>query len=271
MVVAFLIIFLLVIIAAVVYVFLIMPRAVEGADMDMLSCEFAHRGLWNEKYPENSLAAFELAARAGYGIELDIQLSKDKKVVVFHDTTLKRMCGIDRKVCDLTLADLKKLTLLGTEYRIPTLSEVLDLIDGRVPLLVELKGEDLDTTLCGVCAKLLDDYRGVFCVESFNPIMLSWFKSYRPRYARGQLVTNLMKERKNTGKLLSFCLSHMLLNFLSRPDFIAIDKKYQGKLAFKICTGLFRAKAFVWTVKRPQEYIDAHKSGKYTIFERIRP
>ena len=271
MLVAFLIIFLLIIIGSVVYVFLIMPRAVEGADMDMLSCDFAHRGLWSEKYPENSLPAFELAARAGYGIELDIQLSKDKKVVVFHDTTLKRMCGVDRKVCDLTLAELKKLTLAKTEYRIPTLSEVFDLIDGRVPLLVELKGEDMDTTLCGVSAKLLDEYRGVFCVESFNPIMLSWFKSYRPRYARGQLVTNLMKEKRNGSKLLSFCLSHMLFNFLSRPDFVAIDKKYQGKIGFKICTGLFRAKAFVWTVRTQQEYTDAHRSGKHTIFEKIKP
>ena len=157
-----LVILLLVIIATVIYIFLVMPRAVDGADMDMLCCDFAHRGLWNERAPENSLSAFELAARAGYGIELDIQLSKDEKVVVFHDTSLKRMCGVERKVCDLTLAELKTLTLGKTECRIPTLVEVLELIDGRVPLLIELKGEDLDTTLCGHAAKILDEYRGVF-------------------------------------------------------------------------------------------------------------
>jgi len=271
MLVAFLVIFLLVIISAVIYIFLVMPRAVDSADMDMLSCDYAHRGLWDERYPENSLPAFELAARAGYGIELDIQLSKDGKVVVFHDTSLKRMCGVERKVCDLTLAELKTLKLAKSSYQIPTLTEVLELVDGRVPLLVELKGEDMDTTLCGYAAKILDDYRGAFCIESFNPIMLSWFKSYRPRYARGQLVTDLMREKRKGSKLLSFALSHMLLNFLSRPDFIAIDKKYQGKVCFKLCVGLFRAKAFVWTVKTPQEYISAHKSGKYTIFEKIRP
>ncbi len=266
-----LIIFLLVLIISVIYIFLIMPRAIDGADMELLSCDYAHRGLWGENVPENSMAAFELAARSGYGIELDVQLSKDGRVVVFHDFTLKRMCGIDRRVCDMTLAEIKTVTLARTNQQIPTLVEVLQLIDGRVPLLIELKGEDLDTTLCSRVAKILDNYRGAFCVESFNPVILSWFKNYRPRYARGQLVTNLMKEKKDGSKVLSFVLSHMLLNFLSRPDFVAIDKKYQSKLGFKICVGLFRAKAFVWTVRTPKEYIIAHRTGKHTIFERIRP
>lgn len=266
-----LIIILLLIISVVVYVSLIMPRAVDGADMDMLSCDFAHRGLWNETVPENSLAAFMLAAKAGYGIELDIQLSKDGRIIVFHDTNLKRMCGVDKKICNLTLEELKTFTLLGTNQQIPTLVEVLQLIDGRVPLLIELKGEDIDTTLCSKAAKILDNYTGVFCIESFNPVMLSWFKSYRPRFARGQLVTDFIKEKRKGNKVLSFALSNMLLNFLSRPDFIAINKKYQSKLSFKICTGMFKAKAFVWTVKTPKEYNMAHRSGKFTIFEKINP
>ena len=262
---------LILIIIIVVYISLIMPRTVDGADMDMLSCDFAHRGLWNETVPENSLAAFMLAAKSGYGIELDIQLSKDGRIVVFHDYNLKRMCGVNRSVSDMTLEELKECRLLGTNQQIPTLVEVLQLIDGKVPLLIELKGEDLDTTLCSKVAKLLDNYRGVFCVESFNPMILSWFKSYRPRYARGQLVTDCIKEKRKGNKILSFALSNMLLNFLSRPDFIAIHKKYQAKLSFKICTGLFKAKAFIWTVKTPREYVVAHRSGKYTIFEKINP
>ena len=266
-----LVVMLLLLIAAVIYVSLIMPRAVDGADMDMLSCDYAHRGLWNESVPENSIAAFVLAAKAGYGIELDIQLSRDGRIVVFHDFNLKRMCGVNMRVCDLTLAELKTLRLHGTDQQIPTLVEVLQLIDGRVPLLIELKGEDIDTTLCARAAKILDNYRGAFCVESFNPIILSWFKNYRPRYARGQLVTDFIKEKRRGNKVLSFVLSQMLLNFLSRPDFIAIDKKYQSKLCFKICTGLFRAKAFVWTVRTPKEYVLSHRSGKYTIFEKINP
>lgn len=266
-----LIIMLLLVIAAVIYITLIMPRAIDGADMDLLCCDYAHRGLWNENIPENSLAAFDLAAKSGYGIELDIQLSKDGRIVVFHDFSLKRMCGVSRQVSSLTLAELKTLRLAGTNQQIPTLVEVLQLIDGRVPLLIELKGEDIDTTLCSKAAKILDNYRGQFSVESFNPIILSWFKNYRPRYARGQLVTDLIKEKRKGNKFLSFVLSHMLLNFLSRPDFIAIDQKYQDKLSFKICTGLFHAKAFVWTVRNPKQYVAAHRSGKFTIFEKITP
>lgn len=266
-----LIIMLLIIIVAVIYVSLIMPRAVDGADMELLCVDYAHRGLWNENVPENSLAAFELAVREKYGIELDIQFSRDGRIVVFHDVTLKRMCGVERRVCDLTLAELKTLRLLGTNQQIPTLVEVLQLVDGRVPLLIELKGDDIDTTLCSRVAKILDNYGGAFCVESFNPMMLSWFKNYRPRYARGQLVTDFIKEKRRGNKFLSFLLSHMLLNFLSRPDFIAVHKKYQSKISFKMCTGLFRAKAFVWTVRNPKEYMDAHRSGKYTIFEKFRP
>ena len=266
-----LIIMLLIIIVAVIYVSLIMPRAVDGADMELLCVDYAHRGLWNENVPENSLAAFELAVREKYGIELDIQFSRDGRIVVFHDVTLKRMCGVERRVCDLTLAELKTLRLLGTNQQIPTLVEALQLVDGRVPLLIELKGDDIDTTLCSRVAKILDNYGGAFCVESFNPMMLSWFKNYRPRYARGQLVTDFIKEKRRGNKFLSFLLSHMLLNFLSRPDFIAVHKKYQSKISFKMCTGLFRAKAFVWTVRNPKEYMDAHRSGKYTIFEKFRP
>lgn len=266
-----LIIMLLIIIVAVIYVSLIMPRSIDGADMELLCCDYAHRGLWNEKVPENSLAAFELALRAGYGIELDIQLSRDGRIVVFHDVSLKRMCGVERRLCDLTFAEIRNLRLLGTNQHIPTLVEVLQLVDGKVPLLIELKGDDIDTTLCSRVAKILDNYGGAFCVESFNPMMLSWFKNYRPRYARGQLVTDFIKEKRRGNKFLSFLLSHMLLNFLSRPDFIAVHKKYQSKISFKMCTGLFRAKAFVWTVRHPKEYIDAHRSGKYTIFERINP
>ena len=266
-----LVVVLLIVIFAVIYISLIMPRAIDGADMDLLCCDYAHRGLWNESVPENSLAAFDRAIKAGYGIELDIQLTKDGRIVVFHDSTLRRMCGVERFVSDLTLAELKTLRLAKTNHQIPTLIEVLQLVDGKVPLLIELKGEDLDTTLCTKAAKILDNYRGAFCIESFNPVMLSWFKSYRPRFARGQLVTDLMKEKRKGNKLLSFALSQMLLNFLSRPDFIAIDKKYQGKIAFKICVGLFRAKAFVWTVRTPKEYVSAHRTGKYTIFEKINP
>lgn len=264
----FLLIFLILL---VLYLFLIMPRAIERADMELLRCDYAHRGLWSKDAPENSLKAFALAVDAGFGMEFDIQLTKDKRVVVFHDATLERMCGVKAKVSELTLAELRELRLKGSDETIPTLVEVLRLVDGRVPLLIELKGESRDTSLCPRTARILDNYAGPFCIESFNPMLLSWFKSYRPRYARGQLVTDLVKGKREGSKVLNFALTNLFLNFLSRPDFIAIDKKCQNNIAFKICAGIFRAPAFVWTVNEKNEFIDAHRSAKFTIFERIRP
>lgn len=261
------------IIAAVIYVFLIMPRVADAADMELLACDYAHRGLWDDKIPENSLPAFELAAREGYGIELDIRLCADGRIMVFHDASLRRMCGSDRRFGELTYAQLRTLSLAGTKEKIPTLGEVLALVAGRVPLLIEVKSENGDIALCKKAAKLLDDYPGPFCVESFDPLVLRWFKNYRPRYARGQLVARgrTKGDLPLRDRLLRLALSSMLFNVLSRPDFIAVDKGCQGNISFKICTALFRAKAFVWTVRTPDEYRVVKSGGKHAIFENIRP
>ncbi|MBE6596507.1 MAG: glycerophosphodiester phosphodiesterase [Ruminococcaceae bacterium] len=253
------------------YIFMIMPRVKDKGDMELLLCDYAHRGLWNESYPENSIPAFEMAARAGVGIELDIQLSKDKKIMVFHDYDLKRMCGVEGKLCDMTYNELSRLKLGGTQYGIPTLSEVLTLIDGRVPLLIELKGEDTNTELCKRAVAYLDKYDGLFCVESFNPILLSWMKKHRPRFARGQLVTVLNKKNKGGNAALNFSLSNMLLNFLSRPDFIAVDSKIKNSLRVKICSKIFGADVFVWTIRNKQDYIECKKQKLCTIFEKFIP
>lgn len=251
--------------------FLIMPRAVDGADTDLLRSDYARRGLWSEYIPENSLAAFDRAVRAGYGIELNVRLTKDKQVIVFHDETLERMCGVRGKVSELTLAQIKTLRLAGTNYQIPTLIEVLQLVDGQVPLFIEIKSKSKDTDICLILSKILDDYNDAFGIEAFDPFVLAWFKNYRPRYARGQIIADLTKNGAKGNKLFNFAHSNMFLNFYSRPDFIVIHKGSQRNIGFKICAGIFRAPSFVWTVRTPKEYVIAHKSGKYTIFEKIRP
>ena len=258
-------------ILALIYVFLISPRFSDGADMEMLSCNYAHRGLWTKNIPENSLSAFELAARRGVGIELDIQLSADGRVMVFHDDSLLRMCGIDKRVSDLSFSELRQLRLSGTKEVIPTLAEVLRLVDGRVPLLIEVKGELPDKRLCLSASNMLDRYRGAFCVESFSPMILAWFKRYRPSYARGQLVTGLIEKNKRRKYIISFLLTNMLTNFLSRPDFIAINSKKKRNISFLICTKAFHAQGFIWTVSDPHEHIAARKSGYFTIFEQFLP
>ena len=186
---------------------------------------YAHRGLHSQdkSVPENSLEAFRLAAREGYGAELDVQLSKDGKVVVFHDDTLNRVCGVDAKVDDLTFEELEKLRLCGTEHRIPLFSEVLKTYKGVGPLIVELKTGRRNKELCKKTYKLLKRYRGVVCIESFDPRIVAWFRFHAPRMVRGQLAKKGYQYPSILPKGLSFMLSHTLFNFLARPQFIAYD------------------------------------------------
>ncbi len=265
------IIFLILIILFLVYLFLISPRLRDRADMDLLLVDYAHRGLWNETYPENSLPAFALASDAGFGIELDIQLTKDKRIVVFHDYDLKRMCGVDRKISELTYSELCEYRLRGTAFGIPTLAEVLKLVDGRVPLLVELKGEDGNIELCKRAVALLDKYQGAFSVESFNPLLLRWFKKFRPRYARGQLVTKVTKKTRKGSTIVGFALTNLLLNVISRPDFIAVDGKIRKRPMIFLCERLFKAKVLVWTVRSRKDYELCRRERHHSIFERFIP
>ncbi len=264
--------FLIVLILACVFALLVMPRTTMKPSMNGILCDYAHRGLFDNDggVPENSMAAFDMAVKNGYGIELDVQLTKDGEVVVFHDYDLKRACGVDAKLSDLTLDELQSYGLFGTEYKIPTLADVLDLVDKKVPLLVELKGEDSNTALCHSVSALLTLYDGEYSVESFNPLLLRWFKINRPQIARGQLVTNLLKEKKS-GFFLDFALTHMLLNFLSRPDFIAADEKHLRNASVRICTSIFGAKLFVWTVRSKEHFVVISENGDNSIFEAFDP
>ena len=261
--------------AAVIYAFLIMPRVVDAADMELQSSDYAHRGLWNKRYPENSLAAFALAKAKGYGIELDIQLSSDGRVMVFHDEDLGRMCGVDGKISDYTAEELKSFSLLGTDQKIPELSEVFELVEGRVPLLIEIKGKSLDESLCRTAAELLDQYGGAFAVQAFDPFVLSWFKKYRPRFARGQLVTKTKNYKEQlSGKhkgLVSFALSHMLTNVISRPDFISVEGTHVKAIEVFFISRLFRSKCFVWTARNQGAYQMIRARDMFAIFEIIRP
>ena len=140
----------------------------------------------------------------------------------------------------------------------------------KILLLLEIKGKGRESRLCMRVARLLDHYRGAFAIESFNPLILSYFKHYRPLFARGQLVTKISATEKKE-RMLRFALFHMLTNVLSRPDFIAIHGKYRKTLSFLICTRLFRCPAFIWTVRNEREYRLCKKAGQYAIFEGIRP
>ena len=229
---------------------------------------YAHRGLHSEdrQIPENSLAAFRLAAKEGYGIELDVQLSKDGKVVVFHDDTLDRVCGVHARVDDLTWNELSKLRLCGTEEGIPLFSEVLSSIQGCEALIVELKNGPRNRELCRKTLNLLSGYHGNVCIESFNPLIVAWFRLHAPGLVRGQLATTIENYADdNVRGVKAFLLHHTLLNFLARPHFIAYRIGPRPPLV-RLCTRL-GALNIGWTSHEQSN----EKGRDAAIFEFYRP
>ena len=255
------------------YFLAIMPRMShrKGRE-DFKKVYYAHRGLHDNESeaPENSLAAFEKAVKAGYGIELDVQLSKDRVPVVFHDFTLKRVCGQEGKVCDYTFAELQEFALCGSKERIPEFSEVLKLVDGRVPLIVELKVEWMDVAVCPVADGLLREYSGLYCVESFNPLVLLWYRRYHNDVMRGQLSDGFIRSGEFKG-LLYGILQNLLLNWMTKPDFIAYNHKYEDVTARRLCRSLYRNLAAAWTIKSEEELAAAKKKFDLFIFDSFIP
>lgn len=194
---------LLIVIAVIILLYVFVLLRPQRREIDRFCLRpYAHRGQHDENLPENSLAAFRRAVENGYGIELDLQLSSDGEVMVMHDYNLERMTGCDKMLKELTAAELQKLHLNGTEERVPTLKEVLDIVKGKVPLLIELKGESTDVSLCPKANEILKDYGGKYIIESFNPLMLSWYRKNRPgRCARNSHYQYLPREKAHSLKL----------------------------------------------------------------------
>lgn len=263
-------------IIAVIYIFLTLPRIFDPANMDYLLVDYAHRGLHDAEAPENSLAAFSKAIENDHGIEIDVQFSSDGEIFVFHDESLKRMCGVDKKLHELTAEEIKTYRLLNSDESIPTLDEVFKLVDGRVPLLIEIKFYSRTNELCAMLADALDKYYGVFAIQSFDPRALKYFKKHRPRFSRGQLVGKPLPraQRKGTAManpFINFMLTHLLCNFMSRPDFISIENRHAKELGFVLATEVFKAKGFIWTVRTNKQYAFFKRQGYINIFENIRP
>ncbi|MBR4994087.1 MAG: glycerophosphodiester phosphodiesterase, partial [Lachnospiraceae bacterium] len=220
---------------------------------------FAHRGLHDNKSeaPENSMAAFKKAVDAGYGIELDVHITKDLIPVVFHDDTLNRVCGVEGKISDFTLEELEQFRLFETDEKIPLFKDVLELVDGKVPLIVEIKANDNDLRVCPKADELLKDYKGLYCMESFNPLAVKWYKKNRNEIVRGQLSDSYMHaENKKYHTPLYFAMEYLMLNFLAKPDFIAYNHKFYKNGARRINRYFYNAMSAAWTI-RSQEELDA--------------
>ena len=216
----------------------------------------AHRGYFNNKnIPENSVAAFRKAIRNNYAIELDVHLTKDEKVVVFHDYSLKRMCNINKQIEDLTYNELLKYNLIDTKYKIPLFEEVLTLVNGKVPLIIETKNKTIGI-LEEKISSMLDNYKGYFSIQSFNPKSIYWFKKHRKNYVRGILSGNF-KNNKHLGKFKKIVLKSLITDIILKVDFISYDiralpnKKIEKKRKHKIILG--------WNVKNKSEYLFSKK------------
>ena len=237
---------------------------------------FAHRGFHTalNDIPENSLPSFEMAIQHGYGIELDVHLSKDGVPMVFHDEEMARMTGHVGEIKEYTCAQLCAMTLIPGESKIPTLAEALACIAGRVPVLVEVKnyGQPVGP-LESAIAEQIKNYQGPLAVQSFNPMSLKWFYRNMPRVIRGLIAYSFPVEEVPIKATTRFLLKNLLFTPLCKPHYIAYEHE---DLARHRLRRLHRMRVrgtpvLVWTV-RTQEHADlALKRADNIIFEGFHP
>lgn len=253
------------------YLFLIAPSNEKPDDRPLCGWLYAHRGLHdgNVKVPENSMEAFRLAVEKGYGMELDVQLTKDGKLVVHHDGSLKRVCGVDKLIREVAFADLP---LLPDGSRIPLLSEVLAMVDGRAPIIVEIKHYGGAAKVAQAAHEILKDYKGAYCVESFDPSGMGWYRKNAPHIVRGQLANGGAWKKEELNLVSYIALKYLLVNVLSRPHFVAYSVPEDRVCSVWMMKKIFKPLLACWTVRDQQTLDYARKEGYlYPIFELFEP
>ncbi|MBO7222200.1 MAG: hypothetical protein J6V37_04025 [Clostridia bacterium] len=232
----------------------------------LLNTPIAHRGLHDDIMPENSIPAFERAIEGGFNIEIDVHLSADGQLVVFHDADLKRMCGVEKAVKDCTVEELKTYRLKDTEYTIPTLDEFMKLVNGKVGILCEVKGiNPFDTTIAKATIEAFKTYDGNVALQSFNAGAVICFRKDGSR-PFGQLITWGWGDAEKCAKMNWMGKLHICK--ISKPQFIAYDvrtckdaEKYINKQKKK------GKPIIIWTVNSPDKLALARSIGDNIIFE----
>ncbi|MCF8707111.1 glycerophosphodiester phosphodiesterase family protein [Rhizorhapis sp. SPR117] len=224
---------------------------------------FAHRGLHGGDIAENSRAAFEAAIRAGHGMECDVQMSEDDVPFVFHDDALDRMTGEAGTVADRSAAILDRIMLTGTDECLPRLTDVLTLIGGRAPLLIEIKAEGSHITgLCYAVRRALEGYTGKVAIMSFNPLISGWFATHARHIVRGLVVS----EENKAG--LRGRIERTTSLWVGKPEFLAYDIR---DLPSPFAT---RARArglpvLTWTVANAAQEQVAMREADQIIYEKV--
>ena len=259
-------------ILAIIYLFAIRCRSGHPGLKDLQGWNYAHRGLHGKGVPENSMAAFKAALDHGYGIELDIHLLKDGNLAVIHDSLLNRTTGEAGRIEDLTTQQLKNYRLEGTEETIPEFQDVLTLFHGKAPLIVELKpvkGNHAELTAKAV--EMLENWNGLYCLESFDPRCIYWLKKNRPEICRGQLSGNHFESKDKLSLWLKLVLTWHLENFMILPDFVAYRYCDRKRFGTPLVRRIWGIQGVSWTLKTPEEYRTAVKEGWIPIFENFKP
>ena len=261
---------------AAAWAFVVKPRIFNKPDLsEIRRYDYAKGGFFDPHsgVPENSVPAFRAAIEHGYGIRMDVRLTRDGVPVVFSDNLVARMCAANGTIENSTLEELKKLRLEGTEETIPTLKEALDVVDGQVPVLLNILVEngDYDAISDQVC-DVVDEYEGVFAIESLDPRVLRWFRKQRREFVRGQVIDY----RHSTGSsfknlLWDFLCASLLMNFLTEPDYISSRRDQKCNPSLWICRVLYRVQRMTWTIRSMEEYEEAKTDGAVVVFEEIEP
>ena len=266
---------LILVVLVLFWILALAPRVRNKPDFTSLKNRFyAHRGYYSkdQTIPENSLPGFARAVENKFGVELDVHLTKDGRLAVLHDENLKRMCGININLSELTSDELKNYKLAGTENTIPLFADVLKVIDKKVPMIIEVKpyGGNISALCKRLCTEL-EGYSGVYCMESFDPRAVYWFKRHRPGMVRGQLAMRANRYGRETSPLLAFAAANLLANFLTRPDFIAYCVDDRENLSFRLCKELYGIQEISWTIRTREESTAIRKTGGMIIFEHFDP
>lgn len=238
----------------------------------LLNTPIAHRGLHDDSLPENSIPAYQKAIDNGFNIEIDVHLSKDKVLVVFHDDTLRRVCGIDKAVKDCTLEELKSYRLCGTDCQIPTFDEFLELVSGKVGILCEIKGTNpFDLSIVHAVEKRVKTYDGNIALQSFNPGAVISARIKNNGRPWGSLLTwQSPKNFESVSKLCDF-MGKLWVTKLTKPLFYAYDVRSAQFDPKYIDKGRKKHPVIFWTVDSKEKIDFANEHGDNIIFENITP
>jgi glycerophosphoryl diester phosphodiesterase len=240
----------------------------EGKDLSWMKGYCAHRGLHNKELQieENSPSAFQLAIDAGLNIEMDIRITKDEQLIVFHDGDGKRMLNIDEKIENLTLEEVRSSTIGNSLDKVLTFREFLDMVSGNVGLIIEIKSTSKNERVCQICAEILDGYSGDFSICSFRPEILRWFAKNRKHFIRGQLIENILGSHQHS-LLVRVLQSFNGFAFVAKPNYLTVEYHHAKKFRW---IRLFDGFLCVWTI-RDRNWMDQN-SEKYDaiIFENVK-